>query len=240
MYSIAFCDDDIPFMNQASEEVGDRFALLRIPVEVWTYSSPAALLQAMKDRQTDAVFLDMVMPDMDGLETGRQIRDMVKSRMIPIIFLSSHDSLVYSALQVQPLRFIRKKYFREEIDEALQALLRLMKEADADTLAVRAEGGNVLLRIQEILYIESLAKKQLIHMLSGKIYDCRITLGELEEQLKGYSFVRPHKSYLVNCRYIHLINAADIQMQGGMTIPMSRHRKEEVKRVFIRKQTKDL
>ncbi len=238
MKRIAFCDDDRAFLSYAADLVEDRFDQLHFPVEVDTYTDPVIFLEHISEEPVDAVFLDMVMPSLDGLLVGQAIRDRIRSRMIPVIFLSSHDSLVYKALKVQPLRFIRKNHFQEEIDEAIAAVIALFRESDADTIAIRTERKSVLLRINEIVYIESLQKRQVIHMLDGKAYETRITLADLEESLSEHYYVRPHKSYLVNASHIVVINTDDLVLRGGVSIPMSRHRKEAVKQSFVRRQTR--
>jgi DNA-binding LytR/AlgR family response regulator len=84
----------------------------------------------------------------------------------------------------------------------------------------------------DIYYVESFAHSTSIHTQGGKV-EARASIGDLEETL-GEDFCRTHRSYLVGLRFIRQITKADVVMDNGSALPLSRRRYDEVNRAFIR------
>ena len=58
-------------------------------------------------------------------------------------------------------------------------------------------------------------------------------MSDLENKLVHYGFLKPHKGYLVNYKYIECINPTSILLQNGMSVPVSKHRLKEIKQIFL-------
>ena len=88
-------------------------------------------------------------------------------------------------------------------------------------------------RITEIVYVEGDRNYQRIVLKDGSSQNVRIPLGELEQKLNEYGFIRIHKGYLVNCLYIRSIGTAEILLTSGSSLPMSKKRKDEIMKQYL-------
>ncbi|MGL5173184.1 MAG: LytR/AlgR family response regulator transcription factor, partial [Olsenella sp.] len=89
-------------------------------------------------------------------------------------------------------------------------------------------------QIVSITYIEGMRKQQVVHVDGQeKSIVLTRTMGELEDELSGEGFIRIHKGYLVNYRYIQVIDAGDVRLTTGELLPISRRKEHEVRDRFL-------
>ena len=74
MFHIALCDDDAKQMQLTHKLLDSYFSLRSTAAKIWEYSSGQALLNAMFDETFDFYLLDIVMPEMDGIDLGAELR----------------------------------------------------------------------------------------------------------------------------------------------------------------------
>ncbi|MCM1062140.1 MAG: LytTR family DNA-binding domain-containing protein [Eubacterium sp.] len=226
MIKIAICDDDKEFSARLKLLIDKYFAEQDIESDVTSYSSGMAFLA--EDTDCHAVFLDIDMPDMDGFEIAEQI----KSDTL-IIFVTTHDELVYSSLKFRPFRFIRKAYLEEELPEALEDVSKEISKRNASSkFILQTKNGEALLNVSNIKYIEIYTHSIRVYTVSGEILECYGSLSAMEKQLNDFDFVRTHKSYLVNCQYIFSIEKNRIILDDKTEIPLSRYKADAVKSKF--------
>lgn len=226
MIKIAVCDDDKKFSARLKFLIDEYFAKQDIGSNVTSYNRGTVFLTEGID--CNAVFLDIEMPDMDGFEVAEQIRSNTL-----IVFVTTHNELVYSSLKFRPFRFIRKAYLEEELPEALEAVNKEIARLNAGSkFILKTRSGDVLLNINNIEYMEIYTHSIQIYTVNGEVLECYGSLSELEKQLKGFGFVRTHKSYLVNCRYIFSIEKNRIVLDNKTEIPLSRYRVDTVRSKF--------
>ena len=131
-----------------------------------------------------------------------------------VIFISNHEEAVFEAIHYKPFRFIRKAYLQAELSEALQSLKK-QKEKRARFITLDVKEQQIVLPVKEIVYIESQAHYLLFH------------------EMLIFHFLRPGKSYLVNSMWIQNFNLKEITVKTGQHIPVSRDKKEEVKKQYF-------
>lgn len=96
-------------------------------------------------------------------------------------------------------------------------------------LEVKSHGETILLPLDNIRYIESNHNYQCFHRTESKeIVEVRKLISELEEELSPYGFIRVHKGFLVNYRYIYKFSAKYLTLKDQTKIPLSRQNHEEV------------
>ena len=91
--------------------------------------------------------------------------------------------------------------------------------------------GNVCLRVDDIVYIETYRHKNMFYTTSGT-YSIYRKMDELEEELQGMGFVRTHRSFLVNMRYINKINSYIVTLTNGKELSVPKSRYPDVKRQY--------
>lgn len=226
MIKIAVCDDDRDFSARLKSLIDKYFTDQAAEFNITIFNSGTGFLSDNTDY--NAVFLDIDMPDMGGFEIAEQLCSDTL-----IIFVTTHDELVYSSLKFRPFRFIRKAYLEEELYETLDDVNKEILRLDANKkFMLHTKNGGVLLDVNNIEYIEIYTHSIQVYTAGSEILECYGSLSALEKQLNDYDFVRTHKSYLVNCRYIFSIEKNRIILDNKTEIPLSRYKAEEVKSKF--------
>lgn len=225
---IAVCDDEPIFLISFQDILKRHLEILEIPYEINCYSNGQKFLKQIE--KFDAVFLDIDMPEMDGLEIAAYINHV---HPMPVLFLTAHDELVYSSIRFQPFRFIRKDYIESELEEAVCALNKhILIRLKNSFLSLHTPSGSITLRVKDIKYAEVYDHVIKIHTIEGEKFSCYGKLSDYEKQWEKHGFIRTHKSYLVNGLYIYSIRENTVVLDSGEEILLSRRRKTAVKEKF--------
>ena len=223
MITVSICDDDKEFLKKLSGYVRLHLDSFGADCEIRTYSDDMIIVEKIAD--TDIVFLDIDMPKINGFEIAEGI---YKGDRPLIIFVTMHDELVYSSIKFRPFRFIRKTHIDEELSEA--AVRYITDKSAAQKLNVPTGDSETAVNINDITYLEVLGHDVLIHLANSKQHIKSYgTLLSFENQLINRGFIRTHKSFLVNLKYIYSIDSKDIILDDKTVIPMSRYKAESVK-----------
>lgn len=228
---IAICDDDTIVTTYMSERIKTAFTSLDLDISIQTFSSIESLKAQMLNCFFDVFFLDIDMPESDGIDFGISLRNSGSDACI--VFVSNREERVYDSFKVAPVRFIRKSMFNEEIDEAAKVIGAWWEQRKNKYLVLSSRGQVNSIPIDDILYVESFDKVQNI-VTRTQTKTVRITISELEDKLLNHGFLCPHKGFLVNYRFIDSIETADIVLKNGELIPISKYKIVETKRTFMK------
>lgn len=226
---IAICDDEQIILDDLSKRLSYEFKKYDIEVSITCYTKGEALLEDLESINYDAMFLDIVMPFVSGIEIAEYMR--LQNPYTNIVFITNRDDLVFSSIKVKPFRFIRKLYMEEEIPEAVEAL-RYKVWKDNQYYVISFNNKRESIRIIDILYIESV-KHDIYIYTNINNYRIKSNLSKIEEELEIHGFIRTHSGYLVNYRYIYSIDRTKIILVNKETIPVSRYRFEKVKEKLL-------
>lgn len=226
MYRILICDDDSIFAKLLEKRIASYLQTQKRECEIECYTNGKELLEALKERTTEILFLDIDMPMISGMELAEQIFN--SSIDTNIIFVTNRDDLVFQAIHYQPFRFIRKEKLEEELEEALDKLLEKI-DKDQQVLELQSKDGSILVPLKEILYIESSRHYLLVHRPHG-CSEIRGKISYYEKTMTEYGFLRIHRSYLVNMCYIKKIKAAGVELDNDEILPISRDKVQEIKK----------
>ncbi len=231
MIRAAICDDEANFLDHIHERITEEFRNRGAEFGVDVFSSGEKFLEAHREHPYDVVFLDIDMPQTGGFEVAERINTLSTL----IVFVTSHDELVYSSFKFQPFRFIRKSYLDQELPEIIDAVIsEIAKRAAEKKFTLRAKNGDVVIDLRSLEYIEIYGHWLLVHVKDGEPLECYGSLSDLEKELLRYDFVRTHKSYLVNCACIYSIEKNQVILDDKTAIPLSRYKSETVKNKFVK------
>lgn len=232
MIRIGVCDDNAVILQNICKIIEDAFNDYTDDFEVLSYTSGSLLFKAYVQDRFDVIFLDIDMPQMSGFEVAKMLRDDFSSCFI--IFVTSHSELVYESMDFQPFHFIRKNCstsLEESVGEMVKKLMKHMKQNEKVILEDDIS-GRCGVYIRDIVYIES-DRHYVKYYIKGKDMPIRMRIGinECEEKYRKYDFLRIHKRYLINLRYLSkLDNRIDEVLIGSINIrlPMSKNYKKDV------------
>ena len=230
MLKIAVCDDDVTMLGVLTDKISETYNQDSIACEIRSFFSGEFFLNSQKEHPFDVVFLDIDMPEISGFDIAEQVNNADETL---IVFVTSHDELVYSSIKFRPFRFIRKTYLETELGETLTAVYtEFMKRNAARKFMFQTKSGEVLADLNLVEYIEIFGHWLLVHIKDNECLECYGSLSDMERELNNYGFVRTHKSYLVNCKYIYSIENNQIVLDDKTVIPVSRYKAETVKDNF--------
>ncbi len=201
----------------------------------------------------DAIFLDVRMPGLDGLELGRVLKRFAAPPQL--VFVSAYDNAAVDAFELQALDYLRKPVGRRRMEEAIERVVAAVEfsagaagaggsasarltaaDDDHEMIAVaKLHGGSTrLLARGAILYAQSYGDFVRIVTADGR-YLLRATLSELERRWEPVGFFRVHRQYVANLRNAvelapMLGGTAQLMFADGQTIPVARRHTAELGR----------
>ncbi len=233
-FSIAICDDDKRYvkhlrdMIKAEEKQDGDFGMS-------FFFTGYDLLE--KDvRRFNLLVMDMVLPDADGRKIAQEFRKRNKEGMI--VFCTGKKSPIPDDFKIEPYRFIRKEYelqLKKDLRETLDELYR--REAK-EQICLTAGKVNVVINIEEILYIEIIKNGSQIHYYNEYNELCVLQVKERIKEIYPYvfpfGFAYAHNSYLVNCHKIKKWNTKDVILVDNTCLTISRSKEKSFHNACIR------
>ena len=230
---IALCDDDARALPVIAGAAESAFNAQGIQTEIYRFSSGADLLQAMERTHFNLLLLDIEMPGMDGIAVGKKLRAMEDDTKI--VYVSEAETRVFESFQVQPLGFVRKSNFLNDITAVVELYLKASRNEDSGKyLELNVRSGMVSIKSSTILYIEGSRNYQLLYVEDKpEPIEVKMTMEKLEQMTEPYGFIRVHKGFLVNYLFIHRVTATEITLTNNAVIPIGRSKAGEVKAKYL-------
>lgn len=226
MIRIAICDDE----NRILEDLSQMVLELIPDADISAFGEGRALIESAGKAGYDVVLLDIDMPDLNGLEVAAFFQ--AADRKPLIIFVTSHDELVYDSLQLHPFGFVRKSYLDKELKKVLEDAVEEVSSRDKHFFFHTAS-GDIKLQMDDILYFE--AEGNYIKIKTGSDeFRFRETMQALEISLKSDGFIRVHKGFLVNQEAVKIINSDKLVLNDNTEIPFGRSYQENARKMLMR------
>ena len=213
MYKIAVCDDE----EAVSEQVKNLIAEWNPAVDVVCFSSGEALLENYQSYE--AVFLDIDMAGMNGIETGKAIRRLDKDTKI--VYLTAYRDYVSGAFGVHAFQYLLKPVNKKAIWNVLEEIFRYMKSAEKKIiLDFHTVDGALCLPVESIYFFEYENRK--IRIVTDKEqYYMADKIGNVAKRMTEFGFSMPHQSFVVNMFHVKNVKNQQIFLDNGMEIPLS-------------------
>lgn len=215
---------------------------------VHTASDATDALRVLRDVDVDAVFLDIRMPGLDGMELARVLRRF--ARPPAIVFVTAADDGAVDAFDIGVTDYVRKPVQSERLTESVRRVLtsRVVAghsaghpaapaRAEEDpTIPVELAGTTRMLPRSAVRWVEAQGDYARLHTAEGS-HLVRVPLATLAERWADAGFVRIHRSYLVQLRLIaelRLANSGYVVVVDGTELPVSRRHTRDLKDRLVR------
>lgn len=233
MFQAAIVEDEDQIRSYIKDSLIDSFEQQQVHVTFDAFSSGTKFLSMFDQHfHFDMIFLDIEMPDIDGISICRRIREIAPDALV--VFISNKEELVFQTFEVQPFRFIRKSEYDKQLPSLVSAIIKRLDALDSCMMRILepTSGDLFSFDVKKILYVEAQRKNCRIVTTTGdQIIHCKLM--ELEEKLANFSFMKPHRSYLVNCQYVFYIGKTSLSLTNQEEIPISRNKIDEIKQQFL-------
>lgn len=246
-YHVYICDDEPEILRYLSENVKNILQ----DCEIVFFLDGHSLLE--KIDKCDILLLDIDMPDITGLDIAGRLSNMGKQPLL--VFVTSHDELVYDSLKFHPFGFVRKSHMAEELAGLLTDCVKKLSVRKRH-FCFQSAGAQRKLPLQDILYFEAegnylklfVREGNFLHgdgaaagfskgtgKNSGEMFcHFRETLGNVEAALSGDGFVRIHKGFLVNQAAVQSLGVDEVVLWDGVRIPVGRSYAKDAKRRLMK------
>lgn len=232
MYHIVVCDDEKEILDDIFAKVRSCFDGNHIAARYTGIDDARNLMECIRNEKIDVLFLDIDMPYYNGMDIAGYINE--HGLHVILIFITSHDALVYQTFAYRPFGFIRKTHIDQEIDELVKRVCSELLESRQELVVQK---GQELTRvcIREIIYIEA-EKNYLLLRTCDDTIRIRETMTNVSDELQGKGFIRCHKGYLVNAGYIEKMRNSEIVLRAGsesISLPVGRSYEKEVRQQIL-------
>ena len=199
--------DDEPAGRDQLREVIDEFDQLQLVAELQDGSSAVA---AIREQAPDIVFLDIDMPGLSGLDVAAETADL----NYQLIFVTAHHHYALQAFDTHAIDYLLKPVRPSTLEKCIWKILRQEnlafesvwpQKTNSDCLVLSDGSSSRVVQHADILLIEGIGRYRRIHLTKAGIASHQIntiisdtTLDDFEIQLQKASFMRVHRSYIVN------------------------------------------
>lgn len=231
MIRIAICDDDDTIARIILIQTQKFFKNKEIEFKIDVYNKSPELLNNCLENNYDLLLLDIDMPQLSGFDVSAQLRK--NDITTTIIFISGRENFVFRSIKYSPFRFIRKGCLEDELNEALNDFLIFFTKKNV-LCDFNCENCSLSLPLNKITYFESFSHSIFINTIDKATFKLnrKYNLKCLESDFIKHGFIRVHKSYLVNFRFIKVIKETDIILTNDVSIPSTKNRIGTVKEQY--------
>lgn len=246
MLNVLVVDDELPALEELV------YLLRRHPqvAEVWAASSGTEALQRLDGETVDAVFLDIRMPGLSGLDLARVLSRFAEPP--PVVFVSAYEEHAVDAFEVDAVDYLLKPVRPERLSEALRrAVERRTKDRPIagaqparppdpsfpeETIPVELGGVTRFIPRNSVRYVEAHGDYARLHTAAGS-HLVRTSLSTLEERWAAAGFVRIHRRLLVSLAHITQVRQETgrffVQV-GDIELTVSRRHTRELRELLVR------
>lgn len=200
------------------------------PIQIEVYANGAELIENYRG-SWDLLLLDVDMPVLNGFDAARSIRRI--DPKVHIIFITNLAQYAIKGYEVSALDYVLKPISYFALSMKLDMVSRLIRRNMEDSLMINQDGDLIRVPLSHLYYVEIFSHELNYHTMEGDIVTTTSqTLSALEKRLEGHGFVRCHKGYLINLRYVKTL-CGNTVLLDGREIPVSRNRRKAVMQAII-------
>lgn len=186
--------------------------------QVDTFENGESLVDGYNNYPYNLIFLDIMMGEIDGMEVGRQIREMDSA--VEIVYCTSSKDFAIAAYEIHALGYLLKPYESGKIGAIIDYYVQKHPQKDLNYIEVKSQRKSVIIPYKDIIYMESDNKVVYIHTTKQGTVKVYNKLDFFEEQIKDERYLRCHQSYLVNLNYVAGMVDSDFIMLNDDVIPI--------------------
>ena len=236
-------DDETPALDELSYLLRTNFPIA--PVHGAQNASDA--LRYLQERRYDVVFLDVRMPELNGIELGNVLRRFAAPPAI--VYVTAYEEYAVRAFDIGACDYLLKPVSRARLGTALERALGPLAggrpqepgpspgDDPSDLIPVETAGRTRFISREQVHWVEAEGDYVRLHTADGGAHLVRIPISHLEERWSAHGFIRIHRGYLVSFRHItefSVTGNVHTVTVGGRSLPVSRRHVREVRDRILR------
>ena len=223
--------DELVWLLERDERIGSVVAA----------DSGEAALRVLHEQAVDAIFMDVQMPGLSGIDLARVLSRF--TRQPPVVFVTAHEQHAVDAFELNVVDYVLKPVRDERLAEAVRRVLQRIEGRDAPSvtddegIVVELAGVSRVIHRSEVLWVEAQGDYARLHTASGS-HLVRVPLSTLADQWRESGFVRIHRSLLVSLGHIaewRMDSGRCTVVVDGEELAVSRRHTKELRDVLVRR-----
>lgn len=191
------------YMEQFAEETGERFI-------VSVFQSAATAIAGYKNN-FDIMFMDVMLPDGNGIDLAKKIRE--KDKGVVVVFVTNMAQFAVRGYEVQALDYVIKPVSYYNFKKKLTLALDAFRAKRDVFIWISNKEGKMRLNVSGIIYVEVFQHMLIYHTTDGD-FKASGSLSSAMEELKNRSFSLCNRCYLVNLRYVSAVKGLTATVNG--------------------------
>lgn len=229
MFEIFVCDDDINITEFLKffimKHFGDEYKVITM-----NRCQELIGMVEMNERVPDILIMDINLQDGNGIETVKHLQKLHPK--LKVIYLTGIINYATAIFETNPAYFLVKPINENNLSDAITKVSKEIEFDKSDSIVIKTNGSEIILYRREIMYVESQGRKLVLYMADGKKSEIYEKMDVIQEQL-GASFIRSHKSFLINMKYITERTNKEFYLSDGKVLPISKPNLKDAKIKFI-------
>lgn len=235
MLTCCICDDDardlakIADLTKVFSKTHAEYSMA-----VQTFASAYDLLEHLENKGGfDLYLLDILMPQMAGLELAQRIRK--RQEPSEIVFLTVSAEYALDAFDVAACGYLVKPIEKEKFETTMLRAAQRLTRPENSSLLLKSRDGFRKLSFRDLVVVESFNHDRVCTLTDGSRYVTSDTLTSLMERLSGDPrFFCPHRAYIINLEHITALNADSVFLSNGQRVPVAQATVSALKRAYVK------
>lgn len=223
MLQIAICDDQPQELSMIAAYTKEYCETNHIEAIVRQFIHPDELLAAREVMPFQIYILDVVMPMVNGIEAGKEIRKL--DRKAQIIYITSEPSFALEAYSVNPVNYLIKPVGKQFLYDTLTFAIAQADLEDEPTVSIKTKDGLCVLPLSFIACCEYANHTVVYTLTDGKTIQSVSSRTPfsvvVEPMLQDRRFLQPHSAFVVNMNRVTDFSKERFTLRGGATVPIS-------------------
>lgn len=237
MITIAICDDE-PQQRQLAQGLVQDYLQQRpgLAARIFVCASGAELLNLADERGgCDIYILDVIMPELSGLQTGLALRERDSGGAI--IYLTTSKDYAVESYLTRALYYLLKPVDKPRLFAVLDEAAELAARRETDCITVSCREETRRLPLDDILYVELTGRAARYYLKAGGSLEStalRTAFHQaMEPLLRDRRFALCGVSFAVNLHYITAVEKTELRFTGGARVPLPRSEQVALKRAWM-------
>lgn len=212
---ILICDDEEKYVTELKAHVEEYMKNRFIKFETNSFTSANDFLES--NDSYDLAFLDIQMPDFNGLQVAKELRK--RNNKVVIFFVTAFNEFQDDAMDLRVFRFFEKPFDVERLYSSLDKAMEYIDESYVDVFIYNNKEYKKIL-VDDIVYIKRENRKIYLYTESEE-FIVRETIEDWMEKLPITFFYLVHKSFLVNLHYVTKYNYTELFLLNNVRVPIA-------------------